>query len=291
MDKALLSQIFRDIILSHNQLILPFMGCIKLEDVPASFSEGGLVVTPPSKRLYFDNYNLSSNDILLNEYASAREVSRMAAKKALYAELEELRNIAEKEGRFELDGFGTFVYDKENGYTIETSPDFMISRDTFGLSTLDLRDEEKIEAEKAAAEKAERERIEAEQKAAAEKAAAERAERERIEAEQKAAAEKAAAEKAERERIEAEQKAAEEKAAAEKAAAEKAEKEKKASLRKTAEKADKNKSPKWLWALLTVIAVVLIACVLIYFFREDLKPYLERILYSKEELEILHYKL
>ena len=82
MDKAFLSGIFRDIILRDGELILPFMGCIKLEDVPASFSEGGLVVAPPSKKLYFDNYSLSSNDNLLNEYATRLEVSRMAAKRA-----------------------------------------------------------------------------------------------------------------------------------------------------------------------------------------------------------------
>ena len=85
MDKAFLSRLFRETVLRDGELILPFMGCIKLEDVPAAFSEGGLVVTPPSKRLYFDNYNLAANDILLNGYAKMREISRMAAKKPFTA--------------------------------------------------------------------------------------------------------------------------------------------------------------------------------------------------------------
>ena len=235
MDRPLLSQIFRNVILRHGQLILPFMGCIKMEDVPASISEGGLVVTPPSKRLYFDNYNLSSNDILLNEYAAVREISRMAAKKALYADIDEIRQEAESEGSFELEGFGMFVFDKDKGYTIETSPDFMISRETFGLSTIDLREEEKKEAER---------------KAEQEKAEQEKAEQERVEAEQ--------------ERIEAERRAEEE---------------------------HPSRSSKWLWALLTFVGILIICCLLIYIFKEDLRPYLERILYTKEELDILNYKL
>ena len=85
-----------------------------------------------------------------------------------------------------------------------------------------IEEEKRIAAEKAAAEKAERERLAAEEKKrieeekriAAEKAAAEKAERERLAAEEKKrieeekriAAEKAAAEKAERQRIAAEEK-------------------------------------------------------------------------------------
>ena len=175
MDKAFLSGIFRDVVLRDGELILPFMGCIKLEDVPASFSEGGLVVAPPSKKLYFDNYSLSSNDNLLNEYATRLEVSRMAAKRALYKDVEEIRNGAEANGRYTLEGFGTFCFDKDQGYTIETDPEFMLSRDTFGLSAVDLRDDSVKAEEKAAEERrlAEERKVAEEKRLAEEKAAQE----------------------------------------------------------------------------------------------------------------------
>ena len=144
--EADLSSLFRKIVLRDGELILPFMGAIRLEDVPASFSEDGMVVCPPTKKLAFDNYNLSSNDILLNEYALQREISRMAAKKALYSDLEDLRAKVEKDGSFTLEGFGTFLFDKENGYSVDPAPGFELSTETFGLETLDLRDK-KEEAE------------------------------------------------------------------------------------------------------------------------------------------------
>ena len=145
--EADLSSLFRKIVLRDGELILPFMGAIRLEDVPASFSEDGMVVCPPAKKLAFDNYNLSSNDILLNEYALQREISRMAAKKALYKDLEDLRAKVEKEGSYTLEGFGTFLFDKENGYSVDPAPGFEISTETFGLSTLDLRDKQEPEPE------------------------------------------------------------------------------------------------------------------------------------------------
>ena len=57
MDKAFLSGIFRDVVLRDGELIIPFMGCIKLEEVPEGISEGGVVVAPRSERLYVDKYS------------------------------------------------------------------------------------------------------------------------------------------------------------------------------------------------------------------------------------------
>ena len=281
MDKAFLSGIFRDVVLRDGELILPFMGCIKLEDVPASFSEGGLVVAPPSKKLYFDNYSLSSNDNLLNEYAARLEVSRMAAKRALYKDVEEIRNGAEADGRYTLEGFGTFCFDKDQGYTIETDPEFMLSRDTFGLSAVDLRDDSVKAEEKAAEER----RLAEERKVAEEKAAQER----------KIAEEKAAEEKriAEEKRL-AQEKAAEERKVAEEKAAEeklKAEAEKQAGEKSTAGEKKTSRSYRWLYILLTVLAILLILVLLVLVFKEELRPVLEKILYSKQELEIINYKL
>lgn len=275
MDKAFLSGIFRDVVLRDGELILPFMGCIKLEDVPASFSEGGLVVAPPSKKLYFDNYSLSSNDNLLNEYAARLEVSRMAAKRALYKDVEEIRNGAEADGRYTLEGFGTFCFDKDQGYTIETDPEFMLSRDTFGLSAVDLRDDSVKAEEKAAEEK----RL-AEEKAAQERKITEEkaAEEKRIAEEKRLAREKAAQER----------KVAEEKAAEEKL---KAEAEKQAGEKSTAGEKKTSRSYRWLYILLTVLAILLILVLLVFVFKEELRPVLEKILYSKQELEIINYNL
>lgn len=235
--EADLSSLFRKIVLRDGELILPFMGAIRLEDVPASFSEDGMVVCPPAKKLAFDNYNLSSNDILLNEYALQREISRMAAKKALYKDLEDLRAKVEKEGSYSLEGFGTFLFDKENGYSVDPAPGFEISTETFGLSTLDLRD--KPEPEPEPIPEPEPEPV------------------------------------TEPEPIPEPEPVIE--PVPEPVAEEPAKK--------------KSRSSKVLLILLTILAILVILVLLILIFKEELRPILEKILYSKEELEILNYKL
>ena len=239
--EADLSSLFRKIVLRDGELILPFMGAIRLEDVPASFSEDGMVVCPPAKKLAFDNYNLSSNDILLNEYALQREISRMAAKKALYKDLEDLRAKVEKEGSYSLEGFGTFLFDKENGYSVDPAPGFEISTETFGLSTLDLRDKPEPEPEP----------------------------------EPEPIPEPEPEPVTEPEPIPEPEPVIE--PVPEPVAEEPAKK--------------KSRSSKVLLILLTILAILVILVLLILIFKEELRPILEKILYSKEELEILNYKL
>ncbi len=246
MNSEFLSGLFRDIILREGELILPFMGSILLEDVPASFSEDGMVVTPPSKKLVFNNYNLSSNDILLNEYAKRREISRFAAKQALYKDLEELRTQAEKEGVLTLEGFGTFRFTDREGYTVDPAPGFVISTDTFGLTAVDLNEDVVVE------ETVEEEITEVPVEETVSEPVVE------------PVAEKVAEVPAE----------------------EAIEKEEKKPIKKK-----RSSASKALITTVVIIVVLLVAAALIYIFRDSLRPILEEILYSDEELRIIHYKL
>ena len=246
MNSEFLSGMFRDIILRDGELILPFMGSILLEDVPTSFSEDGKVITPPSKKLVFNNYNLSSNDILLNEYAKRREISRFAAKQALYKDLEELRTQAEKEGVLTLEGFGTFRFTEREGYTVDPAPGFVISTDTFGLTAVDLNEDV---AEEPVVEKVVEAPIE-----------------ETVEKEEVPTVEPVAEEPA----VE---------TVAEEPAPEEPIKKK------------KSRASKALITIVVIVIVLLVAAALIYIFRDSLRPILEEILYSDEELRIIHYKL
>ena len=323
MNSEFLSGLFRDIILREGELILPFMGSILLEDVPASFSEDGMVVTPPSKKLVFNNYNLSSNDILLNEYAKRREISRFAAKQALYKDLEELRTQAEKEGVLTLEGFGTFRFTNREGYTVDPAPGFVISTDTFGLTAIDLNEQPVAEPEPqpvaetvaaveqaVAEEKAEINEEPAAQEPTTEEHVAESvAEPVAEETAKETAAEEVtetpAEEIMEEEEVQTVEPVAEE--PAEEPAAEKvaevpvresvAEEEKETIGKKeepAAEKTAKKKKSgayKALITILVIVAVLLVAAALIYIFRDSLRPILEEILYSDEEIKIIHYKL
>lgn len=255
MNSEFLSGLFRDIILREGELILPFMGSILLEDVPASFSEDGMVVTPPSKKLVFNNYNLSSNDILLNEYAKRREISRFAAKQALYKDLEELRTQAEKEGVLTLEGFGTFRFTDREGYTVDPAPGFVISTDTFGLTAVDLNEDV------------------AEPQPVAEESVAETVEEEITEVPvEETVSEPVVEPVAEK--------------VAEVPAEETIEKEEKKPIKKK-----RSSASKALITIVVIIVVLLVAAALIYIFRDSLRPILEEILYSDEELKIIHYKL
>ena len=52
-------------------------------------------------------------------------------------------------------------------------------------------------------------------------------------------------------------------------------------------KGNKQKRFRWLYFFLWLFLIVVVLCLLVYFFRDDLRPWLERILYTPEERRIL----
>ena len=52
----------------------------------------------------------------------------------------------------------------------------------------------------------------------------------------------------------------------------------------------KSRNSRVLLILLTVLSILVILVLLVLIFKEELRPILEKILYSKEELEIINYK-
>ena len=43
-----------------------------------------------------------------------------------------------------------------------------------------------------------------------------------------------------------------------------------------------------LWGVVAAVGLIIVMVVLLFVFKEQLRPVLEQLLYSKEELEILH---
>lgn len=173
-------------------------------------------------------------------------------------------------GFVELPGFGVLKRVESKGSkgvaqtVFEVDKEFIADPDSFGLEDIHLDDTGRIKST---------EEVEAEKKARAEAEAkaAQEAEQKRI-AEEKAKAE------------------ADAKAAAQAKAAAKAQPATKAT-EKPAAKAPLSPATKALIWILAVVVLLITLAVVTYLFREDLAPYLKQMLYSKEELEIINYRL
>ena len=92
MDVKLLSQIIKGLLSDSGRAVLPGFGCFCFEQMPASFSDRGFTINPPYRKVVF-NVSDSKDDTSLAElYARANGVSVAVAGKVTDECIRELRN-------------------------------------------------------------------------------------------------------------------------------------------------------------------------------------------------------
>ncbi|MBR3303117.1 MAG: hypothetical protein IKI67_02900 [Bacteroidales bacterium] len=242
MNVELLSKVFREVIMRYGELILPFMGSVELIDVPANFSEDGMVVCPPSKRLSFNNFNLNSNNNLAEVYSSFANLPLLEARAEVAGQVEQIRKLLAEKGSFSIDGFATLSYSASNGYSVEADPSFELSTDTYGLDKIEF----------------ERQQRSAEPMQEQEKnSVQESVQQQEEEIKKKEPVKEIKADKKESSKRQKEQRL--------------------------------NPAIKALMWVAIIVALIALLLFIVIFFKEPLMPLLEKLLYTKEELEIIHF--
>lgn len=252
MNVELLSKVFREVIMRYGELILPFMGSVELIDVPANFSEDGMVVCPPSKRLSFNNFNLNSNNNLAEVYSSFANLPLLEARAEVAGQVEQIRKLLVEKGSFSIDGFATLSYSASNGYSVEADPSFELSTDTYGLDKIEFERQQRGVAEPM---------------------------QESVQEQEKNSVQ---------EPVKQPVKQQEEEIKKEPVKEIKADKKESSKRQKEQRLSPAIKALMWVAIIVALIAMLLF---IVVFFKEPLMPLLEKLLYTKEELEIIHFKL
>ncbi len=253
MNVELLSKVFREVIMRYGELILPFMGSVELIDVPANFSEDGMVVCPPSKRLSFNNFNLNSNNNLAEVYSSFANLPLLEARAEVAGQVEQIRKLLAEKGSFSIDGFATLSYSASNGYSVEADPSFELSTDTYGLDKIEFERQQRGVAEPV------QQPVQEQEKNSVKESVQQPVQQQEEEIKKKEPVKEIKADKKESSKRQKEQRLS-----------------------------PAIKALMWVAIIVALIAMLLF---IVVFFKEPLMPLLEKLLYTKEELEIIHFKL
>ena len=251
MNVELLSKVFREVIMRYGELILPFMGSVELIDVPANFSEDGMVVCPPSKRLSFNNFNLNSNNNLAEVYSSFANLPLLEARAEVAGQVEQIRKLLAEKGSFSIDGFATLSYSASNGYSVEADPSFELSTDTYGLDKIEFERQQRGVAEPV------QQPVQEQEKNSVKESVQQPVQQQEEEIKKKEPVKEIKADKKESSKRQKEQRLS-----------------------------PAIKALMWVAIIVALIAMLLF---LVVFFKEPLMPLLEKLLYTKEELEIIHF--
>ena len=146
MDIDLLSKMIGEIILDHDELSLPGLGTFVAELVPASFSDKGYTVNPPYRKLSF--YQRPENDsLLIDFYARSNDLSFENASLIIVRFLDEMKTILKEKKVIVLPGLGRLRATRENNFFFVPDEDLDIYPDGFGLGPVSMKNHTESQAE------------------------------------------------------------------------------------------------------------------------------------------------
>ena len=146
MDIDLLSKMIGELILDHDELSLPGLGTFVAEEVPAAFSDRGYTVNPPYRKLSF--YQRPENDhLLIDFYATSNNVSFSDASLIIVRFLDEMKSILKEKKVVVMPGLGRLRATRENNFFFVPDADLDIYPDGFGLRPVSMKNHTESQAE------------------------------------------------------------------------------------------------------------------------------------------------
>lgn len=146
MDIDLLSKMVYDLILENDRVALPGVGCFVAEIVPASFSDKGYTINPPYRRLYFRT-RPDDGELLVDLYSKSNGVPVEDARSIITDFLTEMKEVLLSRKVIVLPGLGRLRATRENNIFFVADEGLDIYPEGFGLQSLSLKTHKETEQE------------------------------------------------------------------------------------------------------------------------------------------------
>lgn len=150
MDIDLLSKMVKELILDNDRVVLPGLGCFVAEMVPSTFSDKGYTINPPYRRLYFRS-RPDQGDALTRLYAEGNGVEMEIADKIITDFVAELKGVLFSKKTVIFPGLGRLRATKENAVFFVADEDLDIYPAGFGLEPVSLKTHQESATEVSAA--------------------------------------------------------------------------------------------------------------------------------------------
>lgn len=115
MDTELLSRMVGELVLDHDVVGLPGLGSFVVEEVPASFSDRGYTVNPPYRRLSF-KAGMPEDESLIAMYATSNGIDMSTSRAILADYVAQLKEVLIARKTVSLPGLGRLRATRDNKF-------------------------------------------------------------------------------------------------------------------------------------------------------------------------------
>ena len=139
MDIDLLSKMVKELILDKDEVSLPGVGTFVAEMVPSSFSDRGYTINPPYRKLYFRQRVDEADTALVDFYAASNGIDAGQALRILTDFLSEMREVLKQKKTIVFPGLGRLRATRENNFFFVADEDLDIFPSGYGLEPISLK--------------------------------------------------------------------------------------------------------------------------------------------------------
>ena len=144
MDIDLLAKMVGELILEHDEVALPGVGTFVAELVGASFSDKGFTINPPYRKLSFRQRE-GDGSLLVDFYARTNSLEKSTAEDILTRYLAEMKEVLKTRKFIIFPGLGRLRATKENLFFFVPDENLNIYPEGFGLEPVSLKSHEELE--------------------------------------------------------------------------------------------------------------------------------------------------
>ena len=144
MDIDLLAKMVGELILDNDEVALPGVGTFVAELVGASFSDKGFVINPPYRKLSFRQREGDAG-LLVDFYARTNKLEKSTAADILGKFLAEMKEALKTKKYVVFPGLGRLRATRENVFFFVPDEDLNIYPEGFGLEPVSLKSHEELE--------------------------------------------------------------------------------------------------------------------------------------------------
>lgn len=138
MDIDLLSKMVKELILDHDKVSLPGLGTFVAETVPSTFSDKGYTINPPYRKLSF-RPQTGDDTLLADLYSAANGVDIEIASRVLNDFVSGLKSVLETRKNVVFPGLGRLRATRENNFFFIADENLEIYPEGFGLVPVSLK--------------------------------------------------------------------------------------------------------------------------------------------------------
>ena len=139
MNSSHFSNLLKQLLSEHNIVALPGMGYFEMKDIPSEIINNGTAITPPCRKIVFESSSECVNNLLAEAYANEKGIGVKEAEAEVAEFLKEFKKRLINKGEAEIPYFGSVCYGEAGSFVFKADPIFDVEADSYCLETISLK--------------------------------------------------------------------------------------------------------------------------------------------------------